>query len=80
MDQSPEYGKMRGYFKLKHECTFNISWFAILWLGIRIHINQSCSKLLFSNGKLHLIDDEKPLMKSNLIYRILIGRNNIDLF
>jgi len=30
--------------------------------------------------KSYLIDDNKPIIKSNLIYRILIGGNNIDLF
>lgn len=31
--------------------------------------------------KLYLnIDDDKPIIKSNLIYHFLIGGNNIDLF
>ncbi len=71
---------MRGYFKLKqHICTFKILWFAILSLGIKIHINPA-PNCCFLMEKSYLIEDEKSIIKSNLIYRILIGGNNIDLF
>ncbi|HEO8421825.1 DUF3800 domain-containing protein [Niallia sp. FSL W8-0635] len=92
-DHSPEYGKMRVYSKLKQQMNahaiyrgmkyyVNKAWYKDSHRSIPLQIvDLIMGIVVFLMEKSYLnIDDDKPIIKSDLIYRFLIEGQNIDLF
>ncbi|WP_243292890.1 DUF3800 domain-containing protein [Bacillus sp. FJAT-47783] len=93
VDHSPEYGKMRVYSKLKQQMNahaiyrgmqyyVNKAWYKDSHKSIPLQIvDLLMGIVVFLMEKSYLnIGDDKPIIKSDLIYRFLIEENNIDLF
>lgn len=93
VDHSPEYGKMRVYSKLKQQMNahaiyrgkryyVNKAWYKHSYQSIPIQIiDLLMGIIVFLMEKSYLnVEDDKPIIKSDLIYRFLIEENNIDLF
>ncbi|OIJ14890.1 hypothetical protein BKP35_05500 [Anaerobacillus arseniciselenatis] len=93
VDHSPEYGKMRVYSKLKQQMNahaiyrgmkyyVNKAWYKDSHKSIPLQIvDLFMGIVVFLMEKSYLnIEDDKPIIKSDLIYRFLIEGNNIDLF
>ncbi|SLL37061.1 Uncharacterised protein [Mycobacteroides abscessus subsp. abscessus] len=93
VDHSPEYGKMRVYSKLKQQMNahaiyrgmkyyVNKAWYKDSHRSIPLQIvDLIMGIVVFLMEKSYLnIDDDKPIIKSDLIYRFLIEGQNIDLF
>ncbi|WP_062106541.1 DUF3800 domain-containing protein [Bacillus niameyensis] len=93
VDHSPEYGRMRVYSKLKQQMNahaiyrgmqyyVNKAWYKESHKSIPLQIiDLIMGIVVFLMEKTYLnIDDDKPIIKSDLIYRFLIEDNNIDLF
>ncbi|MBM7650395.1 hypothetical protein JOC78_003385 [Bacillus ectoiniformans] len=93
VDHSPEYGKMRVYSKLKQQMNahaiyrgmkyyVNKAWHADSHTSIPLQIvDLIMGIVVFLMEKSYLnIQDDKPIIKSDLIYRFLMEGNNIDLF
>lgn len=93
VDHSPEYGKMRLYSKLKQQMNahaiyrgmqyyVNKAWHKESHHSIPLQIvDLVMGIVVFLMEKSYLkTDDDKPIIKSDLIYRFLMEENNIDLF
>lgn len=93
VDHSPEYGSMRVYSKLKQQMNahaiyrgmkyyVNKAWYKESHKSIPLQIvDLFMGIVVFLMEKSYLnIDDDKPIIKTDLIYRFLIEENNIDLF
>lgn len=93
VDHSPEYGKMRVYSMLKQQMNahaiyrgmnyyVNKAWYKDSHRSIPLQIvDLIMGIVVFLMEKSYLnIDDDKPIIKSDLIYRFLIEGQNIDLF
>lgn len=93
VDHSPEYGRMRVYSKLKQQMNahaiyrgmkyyVNKAWYKESHKSIPLQIvDLFMGIVVFLMEESYLnIDEDKPIIKSDLIYRFLIEENNIDLF
>ncbi|WP_077065042.1 DUF3800 domain-containing protein [Gracilibacillus massiliensis] len=93
VDHSPEYGRMRVYSKLKQQMNahaiyrgmkyyVNKSWYQESHTSIPLQIvDLFMGIIVFLMEKSYLnTNDDKPIIKSDLIYRFLIEENNIELF
>lgn len=93
VDHSPEYGKMRVYSKLKQQMNahaiyrgmkyyVNKAWYKDSHKSIPLQIvDLFMGIVVFLMEKSYRnLEDDKPIIKSDLIYRFLIEDNNIDLF
>lgn len=93
VDDSPEYGRMRVYSKLKHQMNAHA-----IYRGMKYYVNKVENKkshqsiplqiidlymgiVVFLMEKLYLnLENDKPIIKSDLVYRFLSEGNNIELF
>lgn len=93
VDHSPEYGKMKVYSKLKQQMNAHAiyrgmqyyvskAWYKDSHKSISLQIvDLIMGIVVFLMEKSYLnIADDKPIIKSDLIYRFLIEENNIYLF
>ena len=90
VDHSPEYGRMKVYSKLKQQMNahaiyrgmkyyVNKAWYKESHKSIPLQIvDLFMGIVVFLMEKSYLnIDDDKPIIKTDLIYRFLIEENNI---
>lgn len=93
VDHSPEYGRMKVYSKLKQQMNahaiyrgmkyyVNKAWYKESHKSIPLQIvDLFMGIVVFLMEKSYLNNkDDKPIIKSDLIYRFLIEENNIEFF